>query len=416
MKAILQPKPLHGVIDSIPSKSFAHRALICAALADGPSRIQVDRSSVDIDATANALVAMGANIQREEEYFTVQPINKLAGTPTVDAVESGSTIRFLLPVASALYESVHFTGSGRLPERPLGPLLDAMRANGCEFSTEKLPLTTTSQLTGNHYHLPGDVSSQFVSGLLMAAPLLEGDVTIELTSRLESEDYVNITIDVMKSFGVQVELTPAGYLVPGGQCYRASDYVVEGDWSNAAFFLVAGALGGPVEMRGLRVDSVQGDKGILTALRDYGAEVVVTDTVTTSPKERRPIEVDLTRMPDSLPILAVLAASAEGTSRFTNGKRLRLKESDRLHTVRQMITDLGGHAEEVGDELHVHGTGTLRGGNTSSFGDHRLAMAAAIASCISKEPVIIKDPMAVVKSYPDFYFDFEFLGGATDAQ
>lgn len=414
MIATIKPGTLQGRVASIPSKSVAHRALICAALADGDSRIRVDRSSVDIDATSEALKQLGAQITREGDTFTVRPIIKRTEIPTVDAVESGSTLRFLLPVASALYEKVHFTGEGRLPERPLGPLLFAMRENGSAFSGEKLPFTITKLLLGGRFLLPGDVSSQFVSGLLMAAPILARDVDIRMSSPLESADYVTITVEVMKDFGVVVESDSDGYSICAGQRYKASDYTVEGDWSNAAFFLVAGALSGGITMTGLRPDSAQGDRGILEVLRQFGAQVSVGDEVRVAPGERRPITVDLTRMPDSLPILAVLAASATGVSRFTNGKRLRLKESDRLQTVRQMITDLGGHAVEEGDDLIVHGTGSLQGGRTSSFGDHRLAMAAAVASCIAEREIEIEEPMAVAKSYPDFYRDLTSLGGGVD--
>lgn len=416
MKAIIYPKKLSGTLKSIPSKSFAHRALICAALAKGNSDITIDRSSVDIDATAAALSALGAEIHRDGEILLVKPVQKAEGIPIVDAVESGSTLRFLLPVASALYDSVYFTGSGRLPERPLGPLLDTMQKNGCEFSTDRLPFTTRSRLSGTSYRLPGDVSSQFVSGLLMTAPLLNDEVNITLTSPLESADYVAITIDVMKRFGVSVEETKTGYRVQRGQLYCGCAYEVEGDWSNAAFFLVAGVLGDSVSLSGLKADSVQGDRGILDVLEQYGAEISAGDPILCFPKERNPIQVDLSKMPDSLPVLAVLAASVKGISRFTNGKRLRLKESDRLSTVRQMITDLGGHAEEIGDELRVYGTGTLQGGRTSSFGDHRLAMAAAVAASICVNPVEIEDAMAVKKSYPDFYRDYEKLGGTVDVQ
>ena len=202
MIATIKPGTLQGRVASIPSKSVAHRALICAALADGDSRIRVDRSSVDIDATSEALTQLGAQITREGDTFTVRPIIKRTEIPTVDAVESGSTLRFLLPVASALYEKVHFTGEGRLPERPLGPLLFAMRENGSAFSGEKLPFTITKLLLGGRFLLPGDVSSQFVSGLLMAAPILARDVDIRMSSPLESADYVTITVEVMEDFGV----------------------------------------------------------------------------------------------------------------------------------------------------------------------------------------------------------------------
>lgn len=425
MTVKIEPFRCSGRMRSIPSKSFAHRALICAALADGPSRLTIEKSSIDIDATRDALTALGATIQAEGSHWQVRPIELRSEVPLVNAVESGSTLRFLLPVAAALYKEVDFTGQGRLPDRPIGVLLDSMAKNGCRFTGTRLPLTINGPLRGSHYELPGDVSSQFVSGLLMAAPVLGGDVSIELTSKLESRDYVTITLDVMESFGVRAEdhsgeaptgedpmASAGGYIVPGGQRFRGTDYEVEGDWSNAAFFLVGGALSGDVTMSGLEVRSVQGDRGVLKVLEDFGAVVKTGRTIRVAKGGRRPFAVDLSLMPDSLPILAVLAASCDGgVSRFYNGARLRLKESDRLMTVARMIRELGGRVEELEDGLNVYGTGGLMGGTTSSFGDHRLAMAAAIAAVISEGAVEIRQPWAVEKSYPAFYEDLTELGG-----
>lgn len=425
MTVRIEPFQLNGRMASIPSKSFAHRALICAALAEERSRIRIKKSSVDIDATKDALIALGADITAQDGVWQVRPIELKSEVPLVDAVESGSTLRFLLPVASALYREVDFTGQGRLPERPIEVLLDTMGKNGCRFTGRRLPLTINGPLTGADYELPGNVSSQFVSGLLMTAPLLDGDVIIRLASFLESRDYVNITLDVMEHFGVSVqdlagedsqnERSDVGYIVPGGQSFRGIEYEVEGDWSNAAFFLVGGALSGEVVMTGLTTWSVQGDRGVLRVLRDFGAVVESGREIRVAKGQRCPFSVDLSLMPDSLPILAVLAASCDGgVSRFYNGARLRLKESDRLMTVGQMIRDLGGKVEELEDGLNVYGTGGLTGGITSSFGDHRLAMAAAVAATVSKGPVEIEDAGAVRKSYPDFFRDLLELGGTVD--
>ena len=416
MTVRIDPFELNGRVKSIPSKSFAHRALIAASLGEGPSTVTVEKSSIDIDATRDALIALGARIQREGDVFLVTPIELRKDIPLVNAVESGSTLRFLLPVAAALYNEVRFTGEGRLPDRPIGALLSAMAANGCRFSGEKLPLTIQGPLTGTRYSLPGNISSQFVSGLLLVAPLLKKDVEIRLTSELESKDYVRITTAVMKHFGVIVEESHAGgpdYVVPGGQSFKPCDYEVEGDWSNAAFFLAGGALSGAVTMRGLNNRSVQGDRGILQVLEEFGAHLETTDQeIRVAKGERRPITADLSLMPDALPILAVLAASCPlGVSRFYNGARLRLKESDRLKTVATMLRDLGGQVDELPDGLAVHGTGGLKGGTTSSFGDHRLAMAAAVAACITEQAVVIHEPQAVDKSYPDFFEDLKDIGG-----
>ncbi|NLK57778.1 MAG: 3-phosphoshikimate 1-carboxyvinyltransferase [Tissierellia bacterium] len=406
----VQTKQVTGEIRAIPSKSYAHRALICAALADGPSTVRLARSSVDIDTTAQTLRQLGADIQKDATGFQILPVRHTDDTPLLDCAESGSTLRFLLPVAMALKDRARFTGRGRLPARPLSPLLEEMEKKGCVFSGKKLPLTVTGRLAKGSFLLPGDISSQYISGLLLAAPLL-GETEVRLTSGLESAGYVLITTEVMQDFGVKTVRTEHGYTVPGGQHYRARDYAVEGDWSNAAFFLVAGALGGAIRLRGLKADSVQGDRAILDVLRAYGARVDTEDGILVQRDAARPIRVDLRQMPDALPILSVLAASARGESVFYGGARLRLKESDRLYTSAQMIRNLGGDAEETEDGLLVRGTGKLTGGTTSSFGDHRLAMASAIASLLCDEPVRIEEPEAVNKSYPAFFSDFQQLGG-----
>lgn len=440
MKRIIEPFCAQGSLAAIPSKSVAHRALICAATAIGESTIFLDKSSVDIDATAQALNSLGARIQRTAEGFLVQPMDHLGGTaepdkeasagpgtpagnedlegPLVNARESGSTLRFLLPVAAAYYDRVRFTGEGRLPERPIGALVQAMAANGAVFSGDRLPLALRHRLTGTSFRLPGDISSQFVSGLLLAAPGLPGDVAIDLCSPLESRDYVSITRSVMADFGVVSQETADGFFVPGGQTFRGHHYVVEGDWSNAAFFLAAGALSGAVTLTGLDPASVQGDRGILAVLEAYGAKLDwgPGEVLTCRAGERHSLTVDLAAMPDALPILAVLAAAVDGgVSRFSNARRLRLKESDRLRSVAALITDLGGRVREGEDYLEVYGTGGLAGGTTASFGDHRLAMAAAVAACTAKAPVVIGEAQAVEKSYPGFYEDLEKIGGIVHA-
>lgn len=416
MNAIIQAgSRLSGKLAAIPSKSHAHRALICAALADKRATLHLPQSSVDIDTTIDCLNRLGADIQRQDEMLHVTPVRRRDKSVSLDAKESGSTFRFLLPVAAALYDRVFFTGSGRLPQRPVEDLLLAMEAGGCSFSQRTLPFEVTGRLRSGHYTLPGNVSSQYVSGLLMAASLLGGEVVIRLSSSLESSPYVDMTVDAMQGFGVETVQQEGCYIVPAGQNYHsAGEVVIEGDWSNAAFYLVAGALGGPVTMSGLSEQSLQGDKAILPILEAFGARIGKGKEITVSAFERRPIRVDLSQIPDALPILAVLACAADGTSRFENGARLRLKESDRLRTVARMITDLGGEAHEEPDALVVVGRAGLRGGRTSSFGDHRLAMAACVASLLCEQNVEIEDAMAVTKSYPQFYKVWNQLGGSAD--
>lgn len=408
----VKSKDLKGQVKAIPSKSYAHRALIAAALADGDSRILFDESSDDIDFTISVLKALGSEISAEEKGVLVKPLERTKDTPYLDVGESGTTFRLILPVASSIYERCSFEGRGRLSERPIADLMDAMKGAGVTFDSEKLPFTTTGKLKSGVFKIPGDVSSQYISGLLFAAPLLEGESEILLTSRLESKPYVDITLDVLKRFGVKIGESENRYTIHP-QPYQAGDYTVEGDWSNAAFFLVAGALGQGITMSGLNMDSTQGDRKVVEVLKDLGAHVERKDDVLSVKRGKlQPVEVDLTEIPDSLPILAIAAAAVEnGVSRFYNGKRLRLKESDRLNSVATMIRDLGGKVEEMEEELLVYGTGGLRGGTTSSFGDHRLVMAAAIGSMISDAPVWINNPRAVTKSYPKFFDDFIKLGG-----
>lgn len=406
-------KKLHGEIASIPSKSYAHRAIIAAALSDKPSKILFDGTSDDIEVTINCLKALGSDITISDiGGVIVNPIVKLSEIPVVDVGESGSTFRFILPVATSIYEECKFTGKGRLPERPIEDLINVMKNSGVSFDTHKLPFTTKGKLHADTYTLPGDVSSQYISGLLLSSPLHSFSSDIILETELESKPYVDMTIEVLAEFGIEIEKRGNSYHIES-QKYLATDYKVEGDWSNAAFFLAAGALGEGVTLTGLNINSIQGDRKIIEVLKSANVNIYLTEEkVVVMNSEIKSFEVDLKEIPDTLPILAVIATAAKsGVSRFYNGKRLRLKESDRLSSVANMITDLGGKVEEKEDELLVYGTGGLLGGSTSSAGDHRLVMAASIASMITKEDVIIENPRAVTKSYPKFFEDFKSLGG-----
>jgi 3-phosphoshikimate 1-carboxyvinyltransferase len=413
MIATISPAKLAGSIDAIASKSDAHRLLILAALNRGRTRILMERRSEDIDATISCLVALGAEITILPEGVLVRGIEKVSDNPLLDCKESGSTFRFLLPVACALSERVRFTGGGRLPERPIGELMKQMQAHGVVFSGERLPFETRGRLTGGAFSLPGNVSSQYLTGLLLALPLMREDSTISLTTRLESAAYVDITLDALARFGVRVETQGEQYTVFGGREISSPGKLrVDGDWSNAAFFLAAGALGNPVTLIGLRLDSPQGDKAILDALRRFGADVEVkTDGITVSPAQLSGCTIDVGETPDLLPVLAVLGACATGKTRLINAARLRLKESDRLASVSAMIRDLGGLVDEQADSIVITGT-SLSGGTVDSCRDHRIAMAAAIASIRCKRDVAILGAEAVKKSYPAFYQDFNRLGGS----
>lgn len=506
-----------GVVAAIPSKSHAHRLLIAAALSRTPVRLLCPTTSKDIDATADCLRAMGAVVERTEEGFLVSGGCRDIASDSAASLhvgESGSTLRFLLPVLGALGRTAGLHMQGRLSERPLSPLYEEMCRHGISLSPQGTnPLQIRGSMTAGTYVIDGGVSSQYITGLLFALPLLPGDSRLVITGRLESRPYVDITLQVLREFGITVRCTePAQdpeqpeasivYDIPGGQeyccelqndveedrCGQQTDKEdghsiqrnntednshrpiidtaevhsgqrndagdvrselrtdfspvpvirVEGDWSNTAFFLTAGALlEHPVTVTGCNLQSPQGDRAIVGLLRQFGAEIEVRDTSSGSPEDAgsaadssashrsltditvrgghlKGIGIDAADIPDLVPILSVAAAYAEGTTLIRNIERLRIKESDRVATVLELLSGLGAEAKLVPDPsdpskeaMCITGSSELRGGTVSSHNDHRIAMAAAIASLRCKEPVILEDPMAVRKSYPGFYQDLE---------
>ena len=412
MNIVIEPSPLKGEIAAIPSKSVAHRMLICAALADGPTTLRIPKTSDDIDATADCLRALGAAITVNNEDYIVEPIAQIENIPLLDCGESGSTLRFLLPVAAAAADRCRFDGHGRLPDRPLSDLTDAMKEHGVSFDGEKLPFTIGGRLRGGIYRLPGNVSSQYITGLLLALPLCEEDSVIELTTALESASYIDITLSVLKTFGITVHCERNRYIIPGKQVFRSPGTLpVEGDWSNAAFFLTAAALNNDITMTGLNPNSAQGDRKIIALLEQLGA-VTQKDNgrLTLRSDELKGCTIDIQDTPDLLPVLSVAAAFAQGKTTFINAARLRLKESDRLASSAAMIENLGGRAEVGEDELTVYGTGLI-GGTVESCNDHRIAMSAAVAATRCSKPVTILHAEAVKKSYPGFYNDYNKTGG-----
>ncbi|MDO5040507.1 MAG: 3-phosphoshikimate 1-carboxyvinyltransferase [Peptoniphilus sp.] len=406
----ITPKKLRGEMEILSSKSDGHRLLICAALSDKKTEVLINNSSEDIEATMGCLRALGAEFQRIPGGYEVTPVRDIPDYAEINPVESGSTLRFMLPVATALVEKIRFTGRGRLPKRPIKDLQDEMKKKGVKFSQDFLPFCTEGKLKGGNFKFRGNISSQYISGILLAAPLLGGRVTVEIEGELESRAYVNMTVDSMRKFGVEVRAENNSYIVDSEGYKSPGGVSAEGDFSNGAFFLAAGALGGPVKVSGLSENTLQGDAKIVDILKERGAVLEKDDALIFSKGEERALNVDLSQIPDLLPVLAVVASFSEGKSVFYNGKRLKLKESDRLETTAKMIEDLGGRAQVTEDGLIVEGGG-LRGGRTSSFGDHRIAMAAAIASCRAEEKIIIEGAEAVNKSYPDFFGDLEKIGG-----
>jgi 3-phosphoshikimate 1-carboxyvinyltransferase len=415
----ISPCRLNGVVRAIPSKSQAHRALICAALADKPTTIECEGGSEDIAATTDCLSALGAKIERESGVYIVHPLKReINGSiASLPCGESGSTFRFMLPIAGALGRKVSFVLKGRLPERPLSPLYEELVSHGAELPPQGTnPFYASGRLAPGRYSLDAGVSSQFISGLLFALPLLDGDSELKLTGQAESFPYIELTQAMLEIFGIKTEFKDNVFFISGGQTYHSPGTArVEGDWSNAAFWLGAGAIGaGSVTCAGLNMQSRQGDRAIMDILKKFGARIEVKENdsaVTASGGKLRGIEINARDIPDLVPILAVVGAAAEGTSVISNAARLRTKESDRLAAVTAVLRALGADVDETDDGLVIHGDAALKGGQVSSRGDHRIAMSAAIAATICAQPVVIQSAQAVNKSYPGFFDDLRSLGG-----
>ena len=392
MDITIHPRALQGSINIIPSKSQAHRLLICAAFADKPAELLCPETNRDIEATVDCLCALGAEIRRTDSGYCVSPCNIPPKKAVLNCGESGSTLRFLLPVASALGVETTLKMEGRLPQRPLSPLWEEMERMGCSLKwIAPDELLVTGRLRSGDYFIDGGVSSQFITGLLFALPFLEGDSRIHITGKLGSAPYVAMTLAAMAKFGLKIE----DLAIQGGHRYRSPGTLsVEGDWSNGAFFLAAKALGSDLEVLNLAPDSPQGDRAVLDALRQLAVQNVT---------------VSAADIPDLVPILSVFAAANHGAV-FTDIRRLRLKESDRVASVIDMIRNLGGKAVATEDTLTVFGTG-LTGGTVDSYNDHRIAMSAAIAATVCTTPVTVLGAECVSKSYPMFWAEYARLGG-----
>ncbi len=409
------PSPMRGSLPAIPSKSAAHRLLIAAALADQPTEIEFGGTrSADIDATVRCLQVLGTNIVIKSGKFEVTPQEAMAVPAVFDCGESGSTLRFMLPVAAVRLShgrTAVFQGAGRLPSRPLGDLCEALRRHGCRLSGDSLPLTVEGPLHGGEFVLPGDVSSQYITGLLFALPMTAAGGRIRLSTALQSADYVRMTLRTLETFGITVQEQEDGWQVSGGQHYRSPRTVkVEGDWSNAAVMLCAGALSGSVTVTGLDPASGQGDRRIVDMLRRFGAAVTMTaEGVTAEARPLHGVTMDMGENPDLLPVLAVVAAAARGRTVLHNAGRVRLKESDRLAAMAAMLRTSGVPVTETAEALAIDGGGPLHGGLVDVCNDHRLVMAAALLGLMAKEGIQVTDIQSVRKSYPDFAMDWSRL-------
>lgn len=405
MELTLSPRPIGGTVASIASKSQAHRLLICAALAWQSTKIICAESSADIDATIRCLAALGADFSRRDGTITVYPMELPRGDRELDCGESGSTLRFLLPVVGALGVGATFRLHGRLAERPLSPLWEEMERHGCRLSRPTPDtLRCEGRLSGGTYQIAGDVSSQFISGLLFALPLTGEESDIMLTSKAESAGYIALTVHALRQFGIAAEQTASGWHIPSGSFYAScGKAAVEGDWSNAAFWLCAGAISRPVTVTGLNPDSLQADREITEILRRFGAEVRSDEFgVHVAPSALHAIEIDARNIPDLVPPIAAVAACARGTTTIFGAERLRIKESDRLKSVADALRAVGGQVEITPDGLQITGR-SLHGGTIDSSNDHRIAMLAGILSSVCSQPITLTGAEAVRKSYPSFW-------------
>lgn len=413
---VVSPSTLSGSVTVPCSKSAAHRAILCAALADGESVLSPIAESNDIHVTAQAACALGAEITEDGGVWRVVGGCPPQARAEIDCGESGSSLRFLVPICAARGMNATFTGHGRLPERPIGIYLDLLHAHGVACRTEGgLPLSINGLLKPGEFILSGNISSQFITGLLLACPLLEGESSIRLSSPLESAGYVDMTLEAMRAFGVQVNTLENGWHVPGGQPYQARCFDVEGDWSQAAFFLAAGALGGSLSIDGLRRDSAQGDRAAESLFAAFGAKIAwKEETLCINPGNLYGMDIDAAQIPDLVPILAVTAALARGRTRIYNAARLRIKESDRLAAMADGLNRLGARVQETPDGLLIDGVQSLRGGDVFGYNDHRVVMALSIAALRADGPVTISDADSIRKSYPAFFEDYNRLGGKAD--
>ena len=424
MKIKIKPGNLKGTIEIPPSKSYSHRAVIAAALAENGKKSKIDnlKFSVDITTTTDIMENWGAEIERFESALEiignggkVAPRDKY-----VQCNESGSTIRFLIPVGITSENELVFDGKGKLVDRPLDSYYKIFKEQGLKYETigGKLPLTVNGKLKSGNYEIDGNISSQFITGLLYALPLLEGDSKLIINKNLESKGYVDLTLEILKLAGIEIVNNDyKSFDIRGNQTYKPFDYTVEGDYSQVAFWIVAGIISAnrDNEVKCLHVNknSLQGDREIIEIVTRMGANLeIFDDYVIVKPSKTKGTVIDISQCPDIGPVLTVLAALSEGETRIINGKRLRIKESDRITSIKTELNKLGGNVSEEGDSLIIQGVEEFRGGVTvNAWNDHRIAMSLAVASTRCEEEIILEEAESVRKSYPHFWDDFVKMGG-----
>ena len=415
------PSKLKGSVKIPPSKSMAHRAIICAALSDGICRIDNIDYSDDIIATINAMNSLGATIEKHDDYIEVvgiyKNINKIKRNRIIDCNESGSTLRFLVPISLLFKGSNKFIGKGNLGKRPLTTYYNIFNNQGIKYSYEEnnLNLVVDGELKPGVFEVEGNISSQFITGLLFALPLLNGDSKITITKEMESKGYIDLTLKAISDFGIEIiNNNYSEFIIKGNQKYNARNYRVEGDYSQAAFFLCADGLGNNVLCRDLDLNSLQGDKEIIDILERMNVVFNANEIGLSGEVNGELIStvIDGSQCPDIIPVLSAVSALSKGTTEIINAGRLRIKECDRLSAVTSELKKLGAQIIEKEDGLVITGVEKLQGGvEVWSHKDHRIAMTLAIASTMCKKPIIIKDYECVAKSYPSFFEDFKALGG-----
>ncbi|MDE6656358.1 MAG: 3-phosphoshikimate 1-carboxyvinyltransferase [Anaeroplasmataceae bacterium] len=416
MNVTIHPKKLKGIVSIPPSKSLSHRAIIAASLSEEESVISNVMFSKDILATLEGMKALGAKIEVEGTTLRIKGSKVKRISNVIDANESGSTLRFLIPIALVNSDPIEFVGHNHLVNRPLASYFEIFDKIGIKYSHPQdayLPLKASGGLVSGVYEVKGNISSQFITGLLFALPLLDGDSRIKIIGALESKGYVDLTLDILSKFGIRIiNNNYEVFSIPGNQSYKGYNYKVEGDYSQTAFFLIAGAMGADIKLKGMNQVSYQGDKKIVDDMKALGGNIQFEENLLYClPSKTKGATIDFSQSPDLGPALTVLASVSEGTSKFVHVSRLRIKECDRVTCMKEELEKLGAKIEEEPDTMTIHGSSKLHGGIVDSHNDHRVAMALAMASLKMEEDLTILNAECVSKSYPNFWEVFEALGG-----
>ncbi|MHA2355426.1 MAG: 3-phosphoshikimate 1-carboxyvinyltransferase [Candidatus Thorarchaeota archaeon] len=422
MRAIVHRSAIHGSVNAPPSKSYTHRAIVCGLLSSGTTNVRNPLLSDDTKTTLRISEMMGADIRRGNEIEITGPIELKAPASEMDCHGSGTTLRIFTALSALTSGRCVLTGDDTLRRRPVGDLIEGLRQLGVDAKSmggnDRPPVEIRSQgLTGGTVRIRGDVTSQYITGLLFACSKAKTDSRIELTTGLESRPYVEMTLDVMRQFGAEAEPSDdwSTLTVSGGQDYQSQNYTVEGDFSSAAFLMAAGALAGSVSVKGLRIDSVQGDAAVVRLLKSMESGVKNhNDSLEVNHNEIQAIDIDASDIPDLVPVMTVLATQAVGTTTIYNAGRLRLKESDRLASTSQELRKMGAEITESKDGLTITGPTPLRGTGIDSHDDHRIAMAGVIAGLVADGPTVVENIDCVDKSYPAFISDIKSIGAQVE--